>query len=793
MHLGLDVESNDRIELSAEIRDAGFYLIGRRGMGKSTLMEALIASQINAGEGVGVLDPHGNLIDAIMDRVPDNRLDDVVLLDASDRDYPFGLNLFEVQEDGDLSRAVEQVVQTFKKVWGVGEDASWGPLLEDLLANVTHTLIESGDYTLAEVPALLYKPKFRQSLVDQLGSWVVQDFWRYDWDPLSNVQQIRDRRSTTNKVRAFLRDEVIANIVGQVRSTINLRSIMEERKILLVRLEHGDIGETAASLLGSLLIGRILSAALSREASPETPMFYLYADEFQRFATPAFATLIDETRKYRVATTIAHQRRSQLDHAYQEMARGAVNYVIFQVNGDDAEEFAGEFKIETQPGELIARPRMEPVYEKQKETYWNPPEAQYEVLTIENRLREIEQERRQAGRSPEAETLQEMQAAIRWFYPLKTYESQDGYLGPEFSRMGRDCELQMIQQVRERGICAQTGTSWNKWLGRGEAQQIVELDTGSGKEQGVVLCSLLAREDDQEHRELFTFQVNVEHENLPRRYQRSFEEGRESMPASTSQWLETLDRDMRQVLDREDACRAKVCEFVVKNLISLFVVDVGGQERLWAEGINHIRYMMRFNTLLSHHAVFTDWQYPESLQFLKQIKDGLRNEKENLLAHLLEEERQLKARLKELVKHKRTRITSRHLYDRQVKRVTGVDQWGNDIEEVEYEYVPGGDRAIADIRNELVSTLANLPPYQAYLRFGSGHELIQRHIKLPIVYPTPPDEERRQHIKEHSRAHYAQPRTLVQEQIRRRQAALETEPNEPEPPITQAPRKLRTR
>lgn len=341
MLLGYALEEYRQVDVPDTTREQGFYVVGRRGMGKSTFLEALIAQDIYNGAGVGVFDPHGTLVEAVLNRIPESRINDVVYLDASDTEYAFGLNLFAAT--GELARAVDGVVQAFKKVWGVGEDASWGPLLEDLLSNITHTLMESQGYTLAEIPALLYKPEFRQRLTQGLSNWVVRDFWEYDWNPLTNRQQIQDRRSTTNKVRAFLRDPVLLHVLGQVETTVDFRAVMDESKILLVKLPLGQIGETAVSLLGSLMIGQILTAAMSREADQATPMFYLYADEFQRFATPAFATLIDETRKYRVATTIAHQRLNQLDYTYRSAALGSVNFALFQLTGDDASEFAIQF------------------------------------------------------------------------------------------------------------------------------------------------------------------------------------------------------------------------------------------------------------------------------------------------------------------------------------------------------------------------------------------------------------------------------------------------------------------
>ena len=238
--LGTDVDKQAEITFPQDSRDQGLYIIGRRRMGKSKLMEAMIAEDLERGAGIAVFDPHGPLVDAVLNRIPPHRERDVVLLDITDDDYPFGLNLFQpppTRRPKDVSEAVDQVVQAFKKVWGVGENSSWGPLLEDLLRNVAHTLVANPSYLMTDVPDLLYHQRFREELLKNVDSHYVKQFWRYDYPSgLATSRDSRNARSSTiNKVREFLTNPIMENIVGQ-ESTVDFRAVMEEQRILLVKL-----------------------------------------------------------------------------------------------------------------------------------------------------------------------------------------------------------------------------------------------------------------------------------------------------------------------------------------------------------------------------------------------------------------------------------------------------------------------------------------------------------------------------------------------------------------------------
>ncbi len=355
--LGSDLATGEPVGLSADERRQGLYIIGKTGTGKSTLLEHLIVQDIEAGLGVCVLDPHGDLVDAVLRRIPRSREPSVVLLDLADDQFPFGLNLFECRDLGDrklVGRVATQAVEVFEKLWGA---VSWGPQLAQILRNCAYTLVENPGFTMTEMRRLLTDQAFRMKLVRQLSNPQVIEFWEREYDLLRPQDQQQIIRSTLNKVDEFLTPAVYP-IVGFGRTTVDFRQAMDTRKIVLVRLALGEVGSQAVGLIGSIVVGQISNAALSRQdVAPHARFqFNLYADEYQRFATPTFAELLAEARKYAVATTLAHQFRDQLeDAANRGSTLNAGNLVVFAVHGRDAEELAKQFDRTPPPPEITGQ------------------------------------------------------------------------------------------------------------------------------------------------------------------------------------------------------------------------------------------------------------------------------------------------------------------------------------------------------------------------------------------------------------------------------------------------------
>lgn len=341
--VGRDLTSDAPVWLSLKSRMSGLYVLGKQGRGKTNFLLSLIVQDLYAGHGLCVLDPHGDLTTDILACIPPHREQDVLLLDLHDTDRPFAFDLFagvDPADPGSLATGEERIVGVFKKVWG---GVSWGPRLEDLLANAVHVLLMNPGTTLAELPRLLTDGAYREKLLRAVTSPIVRDYFAAEFAPLTPKGQAAIAGPLMNKVRAFLRHPLLGRIVSQPGATVDVREVMADRKILLVRLD-AKLKE-ATSLLGTAIVLRLFEAALERRDVPaaKRPPFCLYADEFQLFATPTFGDFLQQARKYAVATTLAHQLRSQLPAELRDAVKGAVNVVSFQVLTDDARELAREY------------------------------------------------------------------------------------------------------------------------------------------------------------------------------------------------------------------------------------------------------------------------------------------------------------------------------------------------------------------------------------------------------------------------------------------------------------------
>jgi hypothetical protein len=360
--LGKNTITGQSVHLSQTARRQGTYVIGKNGTGKTTFLVNLMLQDIRTGMGLCFIDPHGDAITDLLRRLPQGREQDVILLDVLDTDYPFGLNLYECADITDLelvTRTASQVMHLFEKVWGASSKSpSWGPAMEDLLRNIAFTFIYAQGLTLAEVPLILTDEIAREKVVASIQNSQLRLFWnQFAWRKDKNEYMA----STLNKVRAFLSNPLVEHIVGQAHATIDFRTIMDQGKILLVKLPGRY--EDVTSLIGGVLISQLLNAALSRVNIPaeQRRQFNLYVDEYQHFCTPDMATLLAESRKYALATTICHQFLDQLDSINRGATLNAANMVVFRISGQDAEELAKEFDATPPPPDVIGqRPILTP-------------------------------------------------------------------------------------------------------------------------------------------------------------------------------------------------------------------------------------------------------------------------------------------------------------------------------------------------------------------------------------------------------------------------------------------------
>ncbi len=318
------------------------YLIGKTGTGKSTALENMIIQDIKVGRGVAVIDPLGDTIEHIIDFIPSYRVNDVIYFNPADLDYPIAFNVLENVDLAHRHLVSSGLIAVFKKIWV----DSWGPRLEYVLRNAILSLLEYPGSTLLGVTRILVDDRYRSRIITKVTDPIVKAFWLNEYTAYSNQFRTEAVAPIQNKVGQFLSSSVIRNIVGQPKSTIDMRDIMDNGKILLMNLAKGRIGEDNSSLLGAMMITKLQLAAMSRIDILEDDRrdFYLYVDEFQNFATESFATILSEARKYHLNLIIAHQYIEQLDETVSASVFGNVGTIVsFRVGATDAEFLEKEF------------------------------------------------------------------------------------------------------------------------------------------------------------------------------------------------------------------------------------------------------------------------------------------------------------------------------------------------------------------------------------------------------------------------------------------------------------------
>lgn len=330
------------------------YVLGKTGTGKSTMLKNMIMGDIYAGKGVGVIDPHGDLIDDILKLIPENRIADVVWLDPSDTEFPIGLNLVSLKEGEEKDLVADGIVEIFKKFFG----DSWGPRLQYILTNTVLTLLQVQNVSLLAVNRLLEDRYYRKFLIKQLKDPILKKFWEREYEEMTkNPKLLTETLSPIqNKVGRFTTTELVRNIVGQVKSTVDLEKIMNEGKIFLVNLSQGKIGEENSALLGGMLVTRLYTNAMQRVRTPESERrdFYLYVDEFQNFATNSFVKILSEARKYGLNLIVAHQYIDQLLPEVRDAIFGNVGTMVnFVVGQKDAAYLAREYSPFLLPEDLV--------------------------------------------------------------------------------------------------------------------------------------------------------------------------------------------------------------------------------------------------------------------------------------------------------------------------------------------------------------------------------------------------------------------------------------------------------
>ena len=318
------------------------YVIGKSGSGKSKLLELLIQNDIMNGQGVGVLDPHGDLVDNILKMIPEERVKDIVVFDPSDLEYPPGFNPLEQVPEELKMRVTIGFIEIFKKLFGT----NWSPRLEHVLRYTTLALLDTPNTTVLSILKMLTDKNYRQMIVRNIQDNVVKNFWVNEFAGWSEKFDNEAITPLLNKVGQFVATNMIRNIVGQPKNLLDFRKIMDSRKILLMKISKGVLGEENAALLGAIAVTKIYQAAMSRADTAEEKRvdFYFYVDEFHNFATDTFDEILSEARKYRLCLTLANQFLGQLEDKIRKTVFGNVGSIVsFRVGGDDAGIVAAEF------------------------------------------------------------------------------------------------------------------------------------------------------------------------------------------------------------------------------------------------------------------------------------------------------------------------------------------------------------------------------------------------------------------------------------------------------------------
>jgi hypothetical protein len=339
---------NNVFGIKRDDRRRHLYVIGKSGVGKSKLLELLIKEDIIHGHGFAVLDPHGDLVDSVIRQIPESRVKDVVYFDPSDVDYPVAFNPLEQVKPEYKMRVTIGFTEIFKKLFGT----NWTPRLEHVLRYITLALLDSPNTTMLSIVKMLSDKNYRQKIVAKIEDSVVKNFWVNEFAAWSEKFDNEAIMPILNKVGQFVSTSLIRNIVGQPANRLNIRKIMDEQKILLVKLSQSLLGEENSNLLGAMLITKIQQAAMSRADINEEQRkdFYLYIDEFQNFATDTFEQVLSEARKYHLAVTLAHQFMGQLSAGIRATIFGNVGTIVsFRVGAEDAvvleKEYTPVFKV----------------------------------------------------------------------------------------------------------------------------------------------------------------------------------------------------------------------------------------------------------------------------------------------------------------------------------------------------------------------------------------------------------------------------------------------------------------
>ena len=449
------------------------YVIGKTGVGKTTLIQNMLIQDIADGHGVALVDPHGDVAERVLDAVPPERTNDVIYFDPADVDFPVAFNVLESVDPKYKYLVASGLVSSLKKIWA----DSWGPRLEYILRNTILALLDYPGSTMLGIMRMLADKNYRKKVVEKIQDPVVKSFWVNEFANYNERFRSEAISPIQNKVGQFLSSSIIRNIVAQPRST---KEVMDQSKILIINVSKGRIGEDKSALLGAMLITKLQLAAMDRASIPEEDRkdFYLYVDEFQNFATESFATILSEARKYRLNLTIAHQYITQMEEVVRDAVFGNVGTIIsFRVGAFDAEFMEKEFAPEFTESDLVNLDKFNAYIKLMINGVTSPPFSMQTIPptsdAFDSREKVIQVSRERYGR--QREIVEEKVA--RWS-------------GVAFSEQGKQEGRDRAPQKKERSAPKKPNI---------KADQLADVVIESPKEEITDLSSLLSGESQSQN------------------------------------------------------------------------------------------------------------------------------------------------------------------------------------------------------------------------------------------------------------------------------------------------------
>ena len=331
------------IALSPTDRLKHLWCLGKSGMGKSTFLHNLFVQDVLAGRGCALIDPHGDLSEDLLTYIPPARRRDVIYFNPLDLEFPIGLNVLERVKPELRPRIADGILSTFQDIWR----DNWGPALHELLEHALLAMLDIPGGNLVAMKFLITDDTYREQVLKYIKDPIIRGYWEQDWSALPERLRRERSLSTLNKLRAFITDPTLRNILGQSRSSIDFKRVLDHKKILIANLNKGRLGRGKSQLLGALLVAQFYLAAMTRPKHADLPPFFLYIDEFQSFSTSTFEQILSEARGYGLGLTIAHQYLDQLDQKLLAALKGNVSTIVsFRLGDEDADQISRNLGLE---------------------------------------------------------------------------------------------------------------------------------------------------------------------------------------------------------------------------------------------------------------------------------------------------------------------------------------------------------------------------------------------------------------------------------------------------------------